>query len=105
MSSNAVEPEPDRTPGLEAGGETAPGDTPPSAGSQSQARTGVGTSNNLDPVKSNRTPQVIGIAFVVIVGLMVLGLGIAFIVSWVGDVSDSEDTGMGAAPPAAVQEL
>ena len=94
VSNSAVEPEPGSTPGLAGGGGVEPGDTPPSAGSESETRTGVHESNNLDPVKSNRTPMIIGITFVVLVGLSVLGLGIAFIVSWVTDVGDSEDTGM-----------
>ncbi len=69
-SSDSPSPDPAVTAGLQAGGGVAPGDTPPSADSMSEASGGSRRdAPNMGPVSGNRTPMIITL---VILGLVVL---------------------------------
>jgi hypothetical protein len=75
MTATPPDPQPETTPGLEAGGGVAPGDTPPDAGQTS------GLSHD-QPIPSRRVPVVV---LTIVAVLVVLVLG-AIVVSIMGIV-------------------
>lgn len=68
MSNQPTNPDPDRTPGLEAGGGVSPGDTPPGESGESQA------SLRTPAPKDRQTPT----ALAVVIGIAVL-IGVLFL--------------------------
>ena len=82
-TSDAGDPDPAVTAGLDSGGGVAPGDTPPMSDSMS------GTSGdsqretpNMGPVSGNRTPMVIALGALALIVIMVAVLiGASFFVS------------------------
>ncbi len=100
-TSDSPQADPAVTPGLEAGGAVRSGDTPPSADSMSGAtgddRRGT---PNMGPVSGNRTPMIITLVVVGLLVLLVLGYGVAQIVTYVKEKPGGEQTSLG---PVAVQ--
>ena len=87
------EPDPAKTAGLEAGGETAPGDTPPSAGSQTEA-VESGSGNAQPPPRGGRGPAVVGLVFIALVTLALLGYTLFEIGGYLfGDAGDGSSGG------------
>jgi len=66
------DPDPATTTGLDAGGSTLPGDTPPAESSESGASSGQGKGPNQGPVAGNRTPMLIGLSAVGLIVVLVL---------------------------------
>ena len=77
-----TDPDPFNTPGLEPGGGVAPGDTPPMADSGMQTVERREDTPNMGPISPNRTPMIIGLAFIALIVLAVLGYGVAEIITY-----------------------
>jgi hypothetical protein len=76
-------PNPEDTPGLDAGGGVRPGDTPPTEGSMSEAAENRRRTPNQGPVSPSRKPQIIALIALAIIVLGVIGYGIANIIAYV----------------------
>ncbi len=81
-STGDTDPEPRATPGLEPGGGVAPGDTPPMADSGKETVERREDTPNMGPLVPNRTPMFIGLAFIALLVLAVLGYGVAQIITY-----------------------
>lgn len=71
------------TPGLEPGGGVAPGDTPPAAGSESQASEDRKSTPNQGPSNPSRWPNIIGLIALAILVIGVIGYGVANVAAYV----------------------
>ncbi len=81
-SSDSPGPDPAETAGLEQGGGTQQGDTPPTADSMSGAAGEARRNNpNMGPVSGNRTPMIITLSLLAVVVLLVAGFIIASLVA------------------------
>src|SRR4051794_4281548 len=72
----------DATPGLEPGGGVAPGDTPPAAGSESQAAEDRRKVPNQGPVSPSRKPNIIGLVALAILVVGVIGYAVANVIAY-----------------------
>ncbi|HLZ38973.1 MAG TPA: DUF6480 family protein [Mycobacteriales bacterium] len=74
-------PDPDRTPGLDAAGGVAPGDTPPGEASTPGVAEDKRRLPNQGPTVGNRTPMVVTLivvgVIVVLVLLMLIGMALS----------------------------
>ena len=81
MSTDATNPDPAQTAGLQAGGGVQPGDTPPSSG-QTTGASAASDQPNVGPVSGNRTPMIIALSIIAVIVVMVaLLVGASFVPS------------------------
>lgn len=71
------------TPGLEVGGGVAPGDTPPAAGSESQASEDRQKTPNQGPSNPSRLPNILGLTALAILVIGVIGYAIANVIAYI----------------------
>jgi hypothetical protein len=93
MATDKRDPDPARTPGLEAGGGVQPGETPPDADQLSGASGDRQRTPNKGPAIGNRTPMIITLVFIGLITLSVLVYGIAEISSYLSEEPVSGETG------------
>lgn len=70
------------TAGLEVGGGVVPGDTPPAAGSESQASEDRHKTPNQGPSNPSRLPNILGLTALAILVLGVIGYAIANVIAY-----------------------